>query len=298
MKSFEKLIISGIYYKRIIGNRGTYVMNEDWDNLIILDACRYDMFKTLNNIKGKLEHRISRGSCTNEFLEQNFKGRIFRDTVYITANPLVNYHVSKSFVETVPVWKEGWSDELETVLPEKMVDSTNITNEKYPQKRLIVHFMQPHYPFIGEKSRQRIGEHSGILSRSLFVAEKIGGDKTQKVWDKLSEGKLKKTTVWEAYEENLQIVLNYAKKLVDTLVGKTVISSDHGNLFGEWLLPFPIKGYGHPGRIYAKNLVKVPWLIIENGERKIITESEVNVTNEDYKEDEIREKLIALGYLD
>ena len=36
-------------------------MKEDWDNLVILDACRYDMFKKLNTINGKLEYKISIG---------------------------------------------------------------------------------------------------------------------------------------------------------------------------------------------------------------------------------------------
>ncbi|MDI6703406.1 MAG: hypothetical protein QME40_01845 [bacterium] len=50
--------ILGFLFKRIIGNKGTYIMNEDWGNLIILDACRYDTFKKVTGINA--DYRISR----------------------------------------------------------------------------------------------------------------------------------------------------------------------------------------------------------------------------------------------
>src|SRR6056297_529711 len=56
---------------------GTRVMDEDWDNLIILDACRYDMFAEQVDLDGELESRISLGSTSEEFLEQNFGDNTF-----------------------------------------------------------------------------------------------------------------------------------------------------------------------------------------------------------------------------
>ena len=41
---FIHYVIENYYKKK--PNRGIYVMGEDWDNLIILDACRYDMFES------------------------------------------------------------------------------------------------------------------------------------------------------------------------------------------------------------------------------------------------------------
>jgi hypothetical protein len=42
------------------------IFNEEWDNLIILDACKYDYFEKLlkKRMKEKLEYRISQGSNT------------------------------------------------------------------------------------------------------------------------------------------------------------------------------------------------------------------------------------------
>ena len=74
------------FLQLVSGNRGTLVTKEKWDNLIILDSCRYDVFKQVIDefdIRGKLGVRLSRGSTTHEFLRENFKGD-FKDIIYIT----------------------------------------------------------------------------------------------------------------------------------------------------------------------------------------------------------------------
>jgi hypothetical protein len=268
---FKNFVVRGLFYQRIIGNKGIYVMEEDWDNLIILDACRYDMFEKINDIKGTSEFRISRGSNTNQFLNENFKNKSFLDTVYVTANPMVNYQVQNSFYKIIPVWKNGWSDDFETVLPETMLKYSLDANMNYPFRRLIIHFMQPHYPFIDFEIRKKIGYHEGIKSRNYFLEEGDTNHTTQVIWNLLKNGNVDKETVWLAYEENLKIVLKYVKKLIFELEGKTIITSDHGNLFGEWLYPFPIKEYGHYKNIFIENLIKVPWFIINKSNRKTIS---------------------------
>ncbi len=134
----------------------------------------------------------------------------------------------------------------------------------------------------------------GVLHVTKEKAEKI-------IYDLIKKGELDKKSVWEAYEENLQIALKHVEKLIKSLRGKTVITSDHGNLFGERLFPFPVKRYGHPCGVYKKHLVKVPWLIIENGERKSIKISE-KAANEgqidDSERETIKQRLRTLGYLE
>lgn len=66
---------------------GVDVFEEDWDALIVLDACRYDLFARRSTLSGTLETRRSRGSSTVEFLRGNVADRDLRDTVYVTANP-------------------------------------------------------------------------------------------------------------------------------------------------------------------------------------------------------------------
>src|SRR5699024_1517067 len=50
---------------------GTDVFAEDWDTLVILDACRYDEFVRRSDLPGITEHRISRGSTSPEFVRGN-----------------------------------------------------------------------------------------------------------------------------------------------------------------------------------------------------------------------------------
>ena len=250
-------------------------MEEDWDNLIILDACRYDMFREINTLPGFLEYRMSRGSCTPEYLLENFGKSKYYDTVYITGNPLVDYWVSGHFYKIIPVWKDGWDEEYETVLPRTMLEYSLKAQADYPDKRLIIHFVQPHYPFIGEKARNEIGSHHGIRSRNEVMRsdKRVHHNRKPGVWELLEEHKIKTETLWDAYRENLQIALLHVAELVDRLHGKTVISSDHANLFAERIPPLFCRLYGHPRYIYTKNLIKVPWHVIESNCRKTINQS-------------------------
>jgi hypothetical protein len=82
---FTHLIKSGLrestskvgefYAKRTQTFDGINVLEEDWDNLVILDACRYDLFKQVNDISGDLQKRQSQASMTAEFLNRNFAGK-------------------------------------------------------------------------------------------------------------------------------------------------------------------------------------------------------------------------------
>jgi len=56
---------------------GRSVFEEDWDNLVILDACRHDFFERQADLPGQLDSRTSLGSCTPEFVEYNFRTVLF-----------------------------------------------------------------------------------------------------------------------------------------------------------------------------------------------------------------------------
>jgi len=289
LKSYVKYLIK--HYYKLTRPDPSHIVEEDWDNLIILDGCRYDAFEKMNNLEGKLEYRYSKGSSTNDFLNKNFDGKKHLDTVYVTANPLVNYHVGNSFHRVIPVWKDDWCEEYNTVLPKDMTERTIKAYDKYSKKRLITHFVQPHYPFIGKTGRKEIGNHDGLLSRNYFVNGKNTDHTDQLIWNLLKQGEVDKSTIWKAYLENLEIVLKSVKKLLEIMEGKTVITSDHGNLFGEFLFPFPVREYGHPGGLYHKNLIKVPWFVTQNGERKKFSEG-----REKQEKDLIREAAKGISY--
>jgi hypothetical protein len=268
---------------------GIGIMDQDWDNLIILDACRYDLFEELNDISGDLGLVESRGSATPEFLRGNFRDREFLDTVYVTTNPMLYRHRNElrvRFHDVVDLWTgETWDEDHETVLPEVVTAETKRAADEYPNKRLIIHYMQPHYPF--------------IESEITFDKGHIGEGKPDELttWMQVITGEVSidRSQLWDAYADNLRRALPYVTELVEALRGKTVVTSDHGNMFGERASPIPIREWGHPEGIWTDELIKVPWLEVPHSERKEIIQ-EATKTNSEEKSS-VQERLESLGYV-
>ncbi|MFD1515774.1 hypothetical protein [Halomarina rubra] len=265
--------------------RGIDLFAEDWDNLLILDACRYDMFCERSTLPGRTESRISRGSATWEFLTANFADRDLTDTVYVTASPMLHRNESELNAKlhaVVNVWQEdGWDDEFRTVMPETLGQYAKEAAEQYPDKRLIVHYLQPHYPFIGPTGR----DHFDV--------------DTLAIWDEKRDGKIDIPDEYfvKGTEESLDIVLDHVSELLDDLGGRTVVTSDHGQAFGERGLPIPSKVYGHPIGMYIDELVRVPWHVYDNGPRRTITKEEPVATDEDIDHEVVEDRLKDLGYV-
>lgn len=279
-------------YHTVLGSQdgntdGIDLFEADWDNLIILDACRYDMFAEANSLPGELESRRSKGSHTTEFLRANFAGRELHDTVYVTASPM--YYRDKENLNTslhavINVWKEGgWHDEYRTVPPETVTKAATQAAEEYPHKRLLVHFLQPHYPFIGPTGR----EHFDL-------------DDLDFEWDIALSGELdiSDRVLWEAFEENLELVLPHVETLMNELPGKTVVTADHGQMINERSFPIPMKEYGHPPGLYTEELVKVPWLQYNNGDRRNILAEQSNSSETTVEESDVQNRLEDLGYIE
>ncbi|MDB2276675.1 hypothetical protein PM022_19555, partial [Halorubrum ezzemoulense] len=73
---------------------------EDWDNLLILDACRYDYFANQHNFDTTPSRVISPGKMSWEFMQEAFQGEQFHDTIYITSNPFATRLPEDTFFET------------------------------------------------------------------------------------------------------------------------------------------------------------------------------------------------------
>lgn len=262
---------------------GTRVIKEDWDTLVLLDACRYDMFERLIEFEGELNYQISLGSTSEEFLDRNFSEGTFHDTVYVSANvyfPHLGLDQDGSFHAAIDLLDE-WDPELEIAHPETVTNAALRAHNAYPNKRVIVHYMQPHIPFIG-KYGQTIQER--IDDRSI--------------WEPLRDGRTDVTLneTWKAYDENLRLVLNYVEQLLSEISGKVVLSADHGNMVGERQGPIPTrKMYGHPWGVYTPQLVKVPWFEIDNGSRRTVT-SDPPKRAKEHSEELVKERLRSLGY--
>lgn len=268
---------------------------QDWDNLLILDACRYDTFGAVSELDGDLDSIISLGSATLEWLDKTIGDRTYYDTVVVTAQPRYVRYESQ-FHAVDHIWDKGWDEELNVTPPGPVVEGMKTAREKYPDKRLVAHFMQPHTPYIGEFARDRIGIRTGDSpARDRALGNDVSGDDWYHALDALEDGKLSKDVVQKAYYENLRHVLQEIRELVKILDGKTVVSADHGDLFGEWAWPYPRRLYGHPPEIPAVKLRQVPWLVVD-GERRE-TNSEPPQTTNQIDDSQVSHRLQQLGYL-
>ena len=269
---------------RLQNGNGTHVMDEEWDTLIILDACRYDMFAERVPFDGSLESRISLGSTSEEFLKQNFAESTFHDTVYVNANVYfskLGLDQDETFHAVIDLL-DDWDDELEIAHPETVTEAAKRAHEQYPNKRVIVHYMQPHLPFIGERGleiRERLGIRNGWIPFRQ-------GDTS------VSVGEL-----WEGYNENLDIAFEYVEELLSKIEGRVVLSADHGNMVGERQGPIPTKRmFGHPWGVYSEELVKVPWFVIDDDRRTITEEPPVAGQEREQPAELVDERLRTLGY--
>jgi hypothetical protein len=263
---------------------GKEVMNSDWDNLIILDACRYDFFKSIiaPQLDGSLEKIVSKGSATPEWVKQNFAGQKFHDTVYVSANGW--YHrlqdqIDSSLYDAAWLYQDKYRNDMGTVEPELVADMAIQYADQYPNKRLLVHFVQPHKPYLGPTADRNFRHARGINMVQMMSQAKNIND----------------STLHRAYKETLEKLRPELLRLISNLKGKTVITADHGELLGERYMRMPLKNYGHPHGVYVPELVQVPWFICEVNERRRIV-SEIPTNQKAADQDELKEHLQALGY--
>lgn len=273
---------------------GTNLLSQDWDAIVILDACRVDALREVapeyDFIEG-VDEIQSVGSHSFEWMKKTFTEQ-YRDEIgnlsYITANPFI----AQSYLEddvppdnrTIPfgpseygtvthedfgyideIRNFGVDDEFGFVLPETVTDRAIRAGREEDTDRLMVHYMQPHDPFIVE------------------------GDSEEHIYGRLRSGDLSKDEAWDWYLDTLRRALDEVEVLLENLdAERVVITADHGEAFGELGFYGHMPGFPHP-------VVKqVPWVettATDTGSRDTVDESPANTTQSD-----IEEHLEALGY--
>ena len=278
---------------RRFGSRANAVrlMDEDWDNLLVLDACRADLFESVADT-GRFDtyRRVtSLGSMTEEWTEQNFESRAFGDTVYVACNPITSRVAPDAFHDLIEVWREAFDEDHKAIMPGAVTKAARETHERYPNKRLIAHFLQPHIPFVD--SPELVFRDWWSPERSF---DETDADPPRNVWGAMAMGLVGYDEVWDAYEQNLRLGLDGALTLAEDLPGKTVITSDHGNMMGERTWPIPMKLYGHPRDLRSDPLVTVPWAVLDGDRREVVDDGVGSSTGAEGEE--ITDRLRALGY--
>lgn len=261
----------------------TNLYDRDWDVAVILDACRKDLFDSVEwNRPQSVESIYSVASMTGDWMERTF-GERASDTVYVTSAPFSDQKLEPTqFAELDEVWRYGFDKELGTIPPEVVTDRAIIHGRETNPEKLIVHYMQPHFPSI---ANPELGEGlSPYESRQWKSA-----------WKQYYDGELEYDVLWDAYRSNLEIVLQQVDVLLDNLDSdRAIITSDHGNALGR------AGRYGHPRDAVIPGVRRVPWAVIgpTSDQRTRIPPEDRSYPRHHSRGDgsETKEKLAALGY--
>lgn len=200
---------------------GTNIYEREWDVLLVLDACRVDALAEVADDYAFLDtpgtHR-STASTSIEWMETTFVDEYepdIKQTVYVTANQHSESVSDLPFLAFEEVYDYGWDDDAGTVPADVVTDVAIKTGREYEERdRMIVHYMQPHFPSIPRP----LGH----------------GNKYDNVWKGLMIGRGNKEELWKSYIANLRYVLDEVGDLLENVdADRVAITADHGNGMGE-----------------------------------------------------------------
>jgi len=318
---------------------GTHVFERDWDLLVILDTCRvdaltavadeYDFVETVDSV-------WSVGSRSDEWLSQTFDrayGDTIAETAYVTANPYTHavFHEEDyapsgtqppvswpdwdvvdvdDFALLDEVWRDGTDEELGVCTPETMTDRAIRTGREQDPDRLVVHYMQPHRPYIadnvgggghGERTDERGGSDERTNGRGGSDSDGDAPDPDVNPFAALKAGTADREDIWERYLDNLRLALDSVERLLENVdADNVVITADHGEAFGKYGL------YEHPPGCPAPWVRRVPWVettatdthsSIPSREEEVGPTDDEDTGDDATVDEEVTERLADLGYL-
>ena len=268
----------------VVPRYGTNIFEREWDVLLILDAARLDMYRRVVNAES--DGIWSVGSSSNEWMQHTFQGNYdseLAETAYVTGNPFSEDECPAERLAAIDeVWRDHWDEEAGTVRPQPITDRV-LARHREGHERVVGHYMQPHYPFIGEYETE-----TGKMTWDVGDDEAHQGEGLA-LWDQFLYGVREDIEdVRAAYDDNLRHVWAHVETVRENVDGRLVVTADHGNALGEWGM------WGHkPGMPHPK-MRRVPWDTYEcTDERTHVPE----VDEEDTQTTDRDEQLRSLGYL-
>lgn len=263
-------------------HRVTDIYDREWDVAIILDACRYDLFTSVEwNRPEAVEPIYSVASMTGDWMERTFPTDA-SDTIYVTSAPLSDQVLeSNQFAELDEVWRYGFNEEMGTIPPECVTDRAIIHGRESNTEQLVIHYMQPHFPAV---------KHPELGSK----LNPGNSGRWNSIWERCYEGEISSDVLWDAYRSNLQVVLRQVEVLLDNIsADRVIITSDHRNALGK------AGRYGHPSDAVISDIRQVPWAVIgstsDQGSR-IPPGERHNPKGINQATKKTKKKLAALGY--
>ncbi|MFB6147069.1 MAG: hypothetical protein ABEJ08_05220 [Halobacteriaceae archaeon] len=263
------------------------VLAADWDVLVVLDACRADLMAEVLDETARGDRFESRGTATSPAsTSAPWMERVFGEADdeelaglgYVSGNPHTASAVDGDrFGLLDEVWRYAWDDDLGTIPPAPVTDRAIATWRGRDLDRLVVHYMQPHFPSVADPSFDE-----GVPLAAF-------GDRPMSVWERLRFGRVSEAEVWEQYRANLRAVLDSVAVLFENLdADRAVVTADHGNAVGEWHL------YGHVGGVSLPSLRTVPWCVARPVDRHTRDPESYDRAGE--AASDVDERLQQLGY--
>jgi hypothetical protein len=274
-----KIGFRGLEYLPSVGRN---IFDYEWDACVVLDACRYDLFEEfactheVSQYFQEIEPAWSLASRTPDWIPRTFGSApddILNDTVYVVDNGHSTLIPTDSPVKLDEVWRYA-SEDGSWLVDESIVTDRALhhlkTNES---ERLLVHYTVPHAPF-----RHKM-EYYSTSDDSL----------SSDVWNGLESGEFEYEDVWKDYGQNLLRGLNEVDKLVKAIDGKILLTSDHGNLMGEY------GQYGHIAGLFPP-VRRVPWVWVEGQGTTAPSELQSDCKTPTTETANVEDNLSALGY--
>ena len=265
---------------------GTSIFELQWDVLILFDACRPDLLEEVADdrpfLPAEIDTIYSLASGSRSWMERNFNPEWSSEmarTAYVTGNPFSDEYLDAEEFELLDeVWEYAWDDDIGTIPPRPITDRAIEVGRNGNHDRLIIHYMQPHFPSIPDP-----------LNSSIDID--CFGDGWESVWDDLKAGTVSSERVWKSYRANLEYVLDDVALLLNNLAAETVVlSADHGNAFGEFGF------YGHPPYNPLPMLRRVPWVVTSATDYQT-HEPVIDRERTERTDETVSSRLEDLGYL-
>ena len=273
--------------------------------LVILDACRYDVFKEVycDYLDGELSKVWSSGRWTADYVRRTWDDSY--NLTYLSSIPVVSdfyfelrgneFRPSDYFDEVVPLWDSKWDPELGTVPADEVTDTALAYSAQSDRTRLVAHYAQPHVPYVGD-TMILPWDSEEIDYDPQELLEKGIDRPTQRIYRQIKSGELPESELRQAYRDNLRYVLDEVIRLVRRADCPIVVTADHGEHLGE------DGKYLHEEESCL--IRQVPWLVVSDSKIGTVPIEEeyqsVELANDSQTQSsgEVKERLADLGYVD
>lgn len=268
---------------RKVGQRVNYGMNhleQDWEVLVLLDACRPDRLEAVGQEDAyswlpPVERRYSCASQSKEWVDKTLATLPDEEAARLgivsgngfTAKRLDGdrFHTMLDLAGRDEYWTPGLGLDARPVTDHAI----QLWRSADRPERMIVWYMKPHTPL-----------------PNTDLPEEFYEDKNE--CDLARRGELPVETFARGHDQNIRTVLAEVEVLLENLdADSVVISADHAELLGEYGL------YCHPAYVPLPALKRVPWVRTTGTDTR---SREPDLELPEFEASDLEDQLAALGY--